>query len=201
MADLIGLGAIDESQKVTDRGRKMANLPVEPSYAAALIASFERGCSGAVLSLVSLISARDAVLVNASGAQRDKANAARHKFSHRSGDHLTLLNILKAFEETEVDQRKAWCRENFVQFRGMQQVLDTRRQLKERCERLGLDVGESKAQSTDLTVEEEDAILECLLQGLYNRVALRRQDGRFEHATLREVLSSSPCPLDGKLTW
>ena len=47
------------------------------------------------MSIVALLSA-DSIMVNAT-AQREQANNVRAKFSSSEGDHMTLLNIFRAF--------------------------------------------------------------------------------------------------------
>lgn len=51
-----------------------------------------------IVSIVSLLSA-DSILVN-STAQREAATNARAKFASSEGDHITLLNIFRAFRTT-----------------------------------------------------------------------------------------------------
>lgn len=48
-----------------------------------------------VVSIVALLSA-DSILIN-STAQREQAANSRAKFASSEGDHITLLNILRAF--------------------------------------------------------------------------------------------------------
>lgn len=48
-----------------------------------------------IVSIVALLSA-DSIMVNAS-AQREQANNVRAKFASSEGDHMTLLNIFRAF--------------------------------------------------------------------------------------------------------
>ena len=48
------------------------------------------------VSLVALLSA-DSILINSTN-QREQAHNARSKFTSSEGDHITLLNILRAFK-------------------------------------------------------------------------------------------------------
>lgn len=40
---------------------------------------------------------------------------------HYDGDHLTLLNVIKGYEQVKGD--KTWCTDNFIKARSMKQVL------------------------------------------------------------------------------
>ncbi|KAI5479929.1 ATP-dependent rna helicase dhx8 [Pseudohyphozyma bogoriensis] len=181
---LHGLGAINQKGQINDFGRKMANFPLDPVYSRVLLASFEEGCPKDIIDLVSLISARDTLLIN-SAQTRDAANEARKKFVHRSGDHMMLLNILRAYEDVPKEERKNWCRDNYVQMKAMGQVLESRKQLVERCERLGLDC-EASAGDT------EEPVLRALVTGLFGNTALRQSDGSYRHAINRQIISIHP---------
>lgn len=159
----------------------MASLPLDPVYARVLLASFAEGCPREIVDLVSLLGSKDQLLIN-TAATRDLAHAARQKFVHRRGDHLLLLNILRAFEELdERDERKAWCRDNFVSYKAMLAVLDARKQLRERVERLGL--GEWSQSVGD----EDEPVLNALVGGLFANTALRQEDGTYRHTLTKQV--------------
>ncbi|BEI79528.1 hypothetical protein CcaverHIS002_0100570 [Cutaneotrichosporon cavernicola] len=76
-------------------GRDMLRYPLEPEHARILLASFESGCASEVIDVLSLVVAGQ-VFVDR-GDARDSAAAARAKFVHRDGDHLTGMNVLRAF--------------------------------------------------------------------------------------------------------
>lgn len=138
LLSLVGLGAIDGALKITPIGSSMSRFPLEPELARVLLASVEEGCTKEIIDLVSLLGQRDTLLVN-SLSTREAAEQARKKFIHRSGDHMTTINILRAYEDVEKSERKAWCVENFINSKSMMVVLDTRKQLIERCKMSKID--------------------------------------------------------------
>lgn len=160
-------------------GRSMASLPLEPVYARVLLASFELGCPREIIDLLALLGARDSLLIN-NAANRDVANAARSKFVHRSGDHWMLLNILRAYEDVEGPEKHAWCRDHYINSRAMGQVLETRKQLEERCKRLGMD-------SSPSTGDDPEPVLSALMAGLFANTAVLQPDGSYRHALSRQV--------------
>lgn len=189
---LHGLEATDKLGKITALGRQMASLPLEPMYSRVLLSSFASGCPRDIIDLVSLIGARDSLLVN-SMATRDAANAARKKFVHRSGDHMMLLNLLRAYEDVEPDEQKKWCRDNFINPRAMFLVLDSRKQLRERCERMKLDWEPSAGEDTDV-------VLSTLVEGLWANTALLQPDGSYRHSLTRQVRHHLPSRVSWRLT-
>ncbi|GAA5982727.1 hypothetical protein JCM11641_007769 [Rhodosporidiobolus odoratus] len=186
---LHGLDALSPKGRITPLGLQMASLPLDPIYARVLLSSFSEGCPKDIINLVALLGSNDQLLINNS-ATRDLANAARSKFIHRSGDHLMLLNILRAYEELgSLGEKKSWCKENFVSFKAMNSVLDARKQLKERCERLDLgDVEVSVGESE----EAAEVILGALVRGLFANTAVRMEDGTYRHVMTKQLVSIHP---------
>lgn len=94
----------------------------------------------------------DTVLYNPP-ARREEVLAARKKFTSSEGDHMTLLNIYRAFKKVGGNKvRKTssdaaglllrsavflllqeWCRENFVNSRNMGMVKEVQAQLRDIC--------------------------------------------------------------------
>jgi len=195
---LHGLGAVSNKGKITPLGYQMAQLPLDPIYARVLIASFSEGCPKEAIDLVSLLGSKEQILA-VSTSNRDAATEARKKFTHRSGDHLTLINILNAFEELdEREEKKEWCRTNFISYKAMLQVLDARKQLRERVERLKIGDWQVSCRDDENRVKDQEEeyvpILNALVGGLFANTALRQEDGSYRHTVTRQV-SHSFSPL------
>lgn len=67
------------------------------SISQTILLSPDYSCSDEILSIVSLLSV-DTVLYNPP-ARREEVLAARKKFTSSEGDHMTLLNIYRAFKK------------------------------------------------------------------------------------------------------
>lgn len=180
--ELYGLGATDHTGRITETGRKMAALPLEPKQAKVLLASFENDCPAEIIDLLALMGSADAILA-VPFQHREAAVVARSKFIHRSGDHMMLLNILKAYEEiceslTTTTERKAWCKDHFLSIKTLNQVLDARIQLRDRVHRLDPSLDCSKSAG-----DNEEPVLLCLLAGLFANTAMRMPDDRYRRTT------------------
>ncbi|CAH7687057.1 P-loop containing nucleoside triphosphate hydrolase protein [Phakopsora pachyrhizi] len=182
------LGALDKNMKISSIGRQMAKLPLEPPLARCLLASFENGCASEMIDLIALLEHSDTLLVNTTNT-RDQAQERRKKFIHRDGDHLVLLNILRAYESLQESRRtahnlqselKEWCKEHFINSRAMKNVLESRKQLQDRCSRLSLNWRESSRENRkDISSnsEEDSAPLLCsLMIGLTTQLAVKQPD-------------------------
>ncbi|KAG0287617.1 putative ATP-dependent RNA helicase dhr2 [Linnemannia gamsii] len=166
---LYALEALDDEGKLTDIGTKMAAFPVDPPYAKVLLQSDKMECTKEAIEIISLLSV-DTIFA-APSSKREEANEARQKFTSLDGDHLTLLNTLRAYESVKGD--RDWCRENFINSRHMRHVLDVRKQLIQFAERSGMDP--KKTCGHDLEI-----VLKCFLAGFFQNTALLQPDGTYK---------------------
>lgn len=84
-----------DDYELTELGRKMAQFPLDPKLARCILAAEKLNCVEEVIKIVSVLSVEN-VFVN-DVAKRDHITAVRHKFVSDDGDHITLLNVYKAF--------------------------------------------------------------------------------------------------------
>ncbi|XP_010741427.1 ATP-dependent RNA helicase DHX33 [Larimichthys crocea] len=164
------LGAVEKKEGqvfLTALGKKMASFPLEPRYAKTILLSPDYSCSEEILSIVSLLSV-DTVLYNPP-ARREEVLAARKKFSSSEGDHMTLLNIYRAFKK--VSGNKEWCRENFVNSRNMGLVKEVQAQLRDICLKLNLKLESCGAETGN--------VRRCLAHGMFVNAAELQPDGSY----------------------
>ncbi|EIM85902.1 P-loop containing nucleoside triphosphate hydrolase protein, partial [Stereum hirsutum FP-91666 SS1] len=172
---LLLLGALDEKSQLTDFGRSMAFFPLEPQYAAVILASVDNNCTSEVLSIVSILSSSSPLFPDSS-SQREAAADARAKFRHLSGDHLSMLNVWSAYEIIAAEgkgARKEWCKKNHVNDRALSEAKNIRDQLVQVCVRTGVDWKASCGQ-------DDAPILKSLVRGLVQNVALLQPDGSYK---------------------
>ncbi|KAF9226817.1 P-loop containing nucleoside triphosphate hydrolase protein [Gyrodon lividus] len=182
------LGALDNSKTLTALGRQMAWFPVEPYLARIILASKTYGCTSEVVDIVSLLSSSSKLFLDISD-QRDAITDARRKFRHPSGDHLTMLNALRSYQEIAASEskgvRKEWCRQHFVNERTFMEALKIRDQLRVTCQRVGLDWRASKK-------DMEEPVLRCFTAGLVQQSALLQPDGTYKQLMGGAVVKIHP---------
>ncbi|KAI7825496.1 P-loop containing nucleoside triphosphate hydrolase protein [Kickxella alabastrina] len=175
LLELYALEALDDRGELTELGRWMSEFPLEPSYAKVIHASAAAGCTREAIDIVALLS-------------QCRANA----FRSSDGDHLTFLNLLRAFTKAHGD--KDWCQEHFVNRRNIKHVLDVRQQLSRLCVRLGMNV--ERSCGSDLTV-----VLRCFLAGFFHNCALLQPDGSYRSLNGSQTVHIHPgSSLFGKKT-
>ena len=91
------LGGLDDEGEMTGIGKMLAEFPLDPQMAKALITSQKYGCSNEMLSIVSLLSVPP--LFYRPNDKKEKADQAKAKFNHIDGDHLSLLNVYHAWKQ------------------------------------------------------------------------------------------------------
>lgn len=162
----------------------MAFLPLEPTYARSVIASKENGCTLEVLDIISVLSASSKLFIDIT-EQRENAAEARKLFRHTSGDHLTILNSVRAYEEISAGSggkmsRREWCRKHFLNERTLLEAAEIRNQLRQTCMRLGI---EWKVSCGD----EEEPVVRSLAYGLAQNSAFLQPDGSYKQTMGQSV--------------
>jgi ATP-dependent RNA helicase DHX33 len=166
----------------------MASFPLEPAHARAVIASKDLGCTAEVLDVVSVLAATAKLFVDATDKRMEIA-AARRMLVHPAGDHLTILNTVRAYRAAGGDEegkekekekekvgrnaRKEWARAHFVNDRTLREATSIRDQLRESCRRADIDWRVSCG-------EREEPVLMSLAHGLAQNAALIAPDGSYK---------------------
>jgi len=102
---------------------------------------------------------------------RSEADAAKKRFAHVDGDHLTLLNVYHAFKQQEGSgaNLENWCYNNFLNLRSLKSADNVRTQLKRLMERYELDT--NLKNSFDDKVTYYNSIRRCLVNGFFMQVS------------------------------
>ena len=191
------LGALDDDGQLTTRGEQMADLPLEPQLAVALLAAPSHNVLPAMLRVAAML-AVPPCFVRPAG-MTDEAEAAKAMFGDPSSDHVTLMYVLEAYEKTEEAEREKWCENRFVNARVMKNAVSVKAQLEGMLKKLGL--------NTEEGIGEEDpvfslSIRQCLCEGYFMQVAHREKDGTYRTVKDNEEVELQPgTELRGKPAW
>ncbi|KAJ2375640.1 DEAH-box ATP-dependent RNA helicase prp22 [Coemansia sp. RSA 2607] len=123
---LHSLGALDNEGLLTRIGRKMAEFPMSPELAKALLASVEYGCSEEMLTIAAMLSAEGSIFYRPKDKQA-AADSKKAKFHQPEGDHLTLLTVYNSWKSAKFSN--TWCFENYLQYRRLRTASDIRKQM------------------------------------------------------------------------
>lgn len=155
------LGAIEnvEQKKLTKLGQQMVLFPLEPKYSKILLSSKDYGCYEEILSIVAVLSSEN--IFCTPQTKLEQAIQARQKFTSAHGDHVTLLNVFRSFNNAS--NKKQWCFDNFLNYRNLMYVKEVRTQLAEICRKCEIPVSSC---GTNM-----DSVKKCLLSGMFMNVA------------------------------
>ena len=169
LRELLELGAIrhsDEGHRIvlTDVGRKLAKIPVEPRLARMLLAASRNAVLPSVLPLVAAMACDDPRRRPID--EKEKADQAHARFRVPGSDFLGTLKLWDWWttETKDLSQSKArkLCKTTYLSYPKMREWRDLARQLESLCRRLGLDVAQDNG--------EPDLIHRSLLSGLLGRI-------------------------------
>ncbi|KAH3761839.1 hypothetical protein Pelo_6325 [Pelomyxa schiedti] len=188
LEQLYYLGALDERGAVTGLGSQMAQFPLEPLLSRILIDSTERNCSSEMATVVAMLSVEN-LFYRGSRRSQEAANVALKKLfeeaeeNYALGDHFLLLYVYEEWDRTR--DKISWCRENFVNYTGMQTAKQIRKQLIDNIHMLHLPLRSLRDRHTDRHRENDDqeprkvdwgVLVQCLCSGFFKQTA-RRQLG------------------------
>jgi HrpA-like RNA helicase len=183
MEELLALGALDYEGNLSSIGKLMAECPLIPQLSRVLLEANKLQCLEEALSIISMLSS-DTIFFS-SGEDREKTSAARKTFQHRSGDHLTLLNVYNTFLAHRSDPK--WCSNNYIDARSMKHVCDVRQQLVDFCTKAGM-----KISSCNGAVEK---VLQSFVSGYFLQSAIRLADGTYKTITSKQHVHIHPSSI------
>jgi ATP-dependent helicase HrpA len=126
------LGAVDENNELTDLGRQMSRLPIDPRLARMILEAGREKCLDEVLVIVAALSIQDPR--ERPLDKQQAADAAHAKFRDERSDFLGLLKMWKWYREhakqLSHNKLRKLCRENFISFIRMREWDDVHQQLR-----------------------------------------------------------------------
>ncbi|KAF2277349.1 P-loop containing nucleoside triphosphate hydrolase protein [Westerdykella ornata] len=179
---LYSLGAVDDQARLTKPlGARMADLPLEPMLAKALLNAPNFGCLPEMLTIAAMMTLQGTTFVSHDGNKKQEDKAKR-RFAVEEGDHITLYNVYEAF----VSQGKKdaqWCREHSLNFKALVKAMSVRKQLKNQLERLGIaeTVSIPAAHVSRVgPMSMTERVRRCLTTGFFAHAARMKPDGTFQ---------------------
>ena len=157
---LYALEAVGKGMNLTDYGKDLARLPLDPTFGHLLLQS--KGCTKEVLTAVSMVSAENVFYRPGGDGLAAKAAAAHRRFTSTEGDLPTLLHVYDAWQNESIYNSQSgsagqgrrwkkkgrvqeryggkvphgeWCKGNFISGRSLVRAHDVRKQLSDLCGR------------------------------------------------------------------
>ena len=170
---LAELHALDEQSQLTDIGKKLSKLPLDPRIARMLLAADKQRCVREVLIIASALSVQDP---RDRPMERAQAADEKHKlFADERSDFMGWLKLWRWYEE-QVQHKKTnrqlqtLLQEHFLSPRRMREWRDIHGQLHAQTSELGLKENDKDA--------GYDTIHQALMTGLLGNIGFKSDDGR-----------------------
>jgi ATP-dependent helicase HrpA len=168
------LGALSEDDTLTDIGRKLSKLPLDPRLGRMLLAGAQEHCLEEVAIIASALSVPDP-----RDRPADKQTQADQKHAplrDEQSDFLSLLELWKVWSEQRAQlsraKLRAWCKENFLSYLRLTEWHDVHGQVMEVVKgELALELNTRPG--------EYAPVHRALLAGLLSQVAQRKEQGEY----------------------
>jgi len=191
-ATLVELGAVRKrgaDYELTERGRRMARIPLDPRISRMLLEGLEEGVAGEVAIVAAALSIRDPRERPPEKAQQ--ADAAHAPFRDPDSDFLTLLNIWERFHADwasmpSTGQKRRFCHEHFLSFPRMREWVYIHDQILDILRELRLSVG--PAARAEMPPRRYAAIHKSVASGLLSRIAVLKEKHLYAAAKGREAM-------------
>ncbi len=168
------LGAVDDARELTQSGRELAKLPLDPRIGRMILAARDGHCLREMLVIAAALSVQDPrERPQEQAGSADQAHAKwRGDEQQQRSEFLAWLNLWKAFdaEWTHESQRKQrdWCRRNFLNYLRMREWREVHAQLHTLC-------GEHSWRENEKPATF-DQIHKALLAGLLGNLGLKSEE-------------------------
>ncbi|MFH0998819.1 MAG: DUF3418 domain-containing protein [Pseudomonadota bacterium] len=193
---LRNFGFSDLHFTLTEQGRFMSRIPVDPRLSRILLQSRTEGCVPEIAIITAALCVQDPRERPVEKAQQ--ADAMHRMFSDPSSDFIGLLNIWNQYHQLhETDKSsgrlKRFCSQHFLSFKRMREWRDIHSQLSEILNESGIISSEkdipplSKTCTTDFP-DRYSAIHRSILSGFLSNIAVKKEKNIFKAARDREVM-------------
>ena len=176
---LFELQAVDEQRRITDLGRQMAKLPVDPRLGRMLLAAQRESCPREALIVVAALAIQDP---RERPLERQQAADEKHRrFRDEHSDFLGLLKLWDYYHEQarqlSKNQLRNLCQADFLSFVRMREWRDLHQELLGRVTEMGMRLNSEPAPYAGLH--------RALLTGLMGHLGLKQEENVYLGARSR----------------
>ncbi|MGV9558955.1 ATP-dependent RNA helicase HrpA [Streptomyces sp. NPDC003401] len=166
------LGALDPAQKdprkrLTETGRKLAQLPVDPRLARMVLEADKNGCVREVMVIAAALSIQDPRERPAD--KQTQADQQHARFKDETSDFLAYLNLWRYVREQQKERGSSsfrrMCKQEYLNFLRIREWQDVYTQLRTVAKQMGIHLDERDAAG--------DSIHVSLLAGLLSHIGMK----------------------------
>ncbi|MBE1550647.1 ATP-dependent helicase HrpA [Mycobacterium sp. OAS707] len=166
------LGAFDRDGSITEVGRRLARLPLDPRIGRMILQADTEGCVREVLVLAAALSIPDP---RERPADREEAARQKHaRFADERSDFISYLNLWRYLREQRKERSgnafRRMCREEFLHYLRIREWQDLTGQLRSIARDIGIRESDEDASPASIHA--------ALTAGLLSHLGLREGDSR-----------------------
>ncbi len=199
---LVELGAIhldDREYTLTEKGRVMARMPLDPKISRMLLEAGEEGCLREIAVTAAALSIRDPR--ERPTEKADQADASHAPFRHPDSDFLTLLNIWDRYHDAlkrlpSRSKQRGFCHEHFLSFSRMREWVHVHDQILAILEEQKIPLG--RRERVEVSGSLYDGIHRSVLSGYLSNIAVLKKRNFYTVAKGREAMVFPGSTLFGK---
>ncbi|MFF2411519.1 ATP-dependent RNA helicase HrpA [Streptomyces sp. NPDC058092] len=166
------LGALDPEEKdpkrrLTQLGRKLSQLPVDPRLARMVIEAERNGCAREVMVIAAALSIQDPR--ERPSEKQTQADQQHARFKDETSDFLAFLNLWRYIREQQKERGSSsfrrMCKQEYLNFLRIREWQDIYAQLRTVAKQMGIHLNEEDA--------PEQSVHTSLLAGLLSHIGLK----------------------------
>lgn len=163
------IGALDEEENLTNLGKFLSMLPVDPKLGKMLVMGAIFHCFDPILTVVSGLSVRDPFLLPQD--KKDLAGTAKSRFSAKDySDHMALVRAYEGWKDAEREgSAYEYCWRNFLSAQTLQAIHSLRKQFSFILREAGLI--DADAGSNNKLSHNQSLVRAVLCSGLFPGIA------------------------------
>ena len=166
------LRAIDDEGRLTQVGRRLAQLQVDPRMGRMILEAGELDCAAEVIPIVAALSIQDPR--ERPQEQRAQADQQHARFADETSDFLAYLNLWRYLREQQRalsgSQFRKRCKAEYLHYLRVREWQDLAGELRRSAKELGISLNQQPA--------EPAAVHRALLSGLLSHVGVKDAQGR-----------------------
>ena len=175
------LGALDDSgRKLTQLGRRLAQLPVDPRMGRMVLEAAGLGCVDEVIVIAAALSIQD--VRERPADQQQQADQAHARHADDGSDFLAYLNLWRYLHEQRaelsVNQFRKQSKGEFLHYLRIREWQDLVGQIRQSAKGIGIKINHTPA--------EPEQIHQAILSGLLSHIGLK-DTGRREYVGARNA--------------
>jgi ATP-dependent helicase HrpA len=177
---------------LTQLGRRLARLPIDPRLARMILEAERLGCVREVIVIAAALSLQDPRERPAElQAQADQLHA---RFRHETSDFLTWLNLWRYVREQQRELSSSafrrMCKREYLNYLRVREWQDFETQLRQVCKEMKIQVGREADQP------DADGIHQALLSGLLSQIGLLEEREKVSTGSTNKRDGKRPGPRE-----